>query len=325
MPQIKDLQPGTIITDQPFAVTNVTQKNTKTGSPYLQVTLNDQTGQIEAKVWDNALNNVDLKAGSVALITGRVGEYQGKIDLTISNASLHQDQSFTDHLSQIPTMIFDIETVGQPFDKLGEWDQHYLLDNLEKNAEEEEAKTKLGLYSLYGFIQSIGFTRIGETQSGKKGTVLALTNQQLIPENKDFTYETFSSEKELIEKFWDLTKDYQRFVTYNGRGFDWPFLIIRSGINRLKIPLEIDDYNKTKFVDLADKLKQGGRQFKLEALCRAFGITNPKQPGVSGLYVSQLYNEGKHQAIADYVARDAVSTHELYQIWRTYLSGHLNF
>lgn len=95
----------------------------------------------------------------------------------------------------------------------------------------------------------------------------------------------------MLTKFWGLTQEYQRFVTYNGRGFDWPFLIIRSGINRVKVPMEIDHYNKHKFIDLADHLRQGGRQFKLEAFCRAFGITNPKEKGVSGLLVSQLYYE----------------------------------
>jgi hypothetical protein len=323
MPSIKELQSGSYITDQPFAVTSLVQKTTKAGAPYLQLTLTDPSGQIDAKVWNDAMPNVDLKEGTVGIITGRVGEYQGKLDLTISKASTSSEDSFDQHLSAVPTMIFDIETVGERFEDLEDWDQDYFLHRIEGNTDEAEAKTKTGLYSLYGFVQAIGITSIGEGLP--KGIVLSLTDKQLKPENNDFTYHTFKTEKDLIQKFWDLTGDYQRFVTYNGRGFDFPFLVIRSGINRVKIPMEIDDYNKTKFVDLADRLRQGGRQFKLEAFCRAFGITNPKQPGVSGLYVSQLYREGKHQEIADYVSRDALSTHELYAIWREYLSGHLNF
>lgn len=318
MAQIKDFQPGSYITDHPCAVTFLVQKQGKNG-PYLEVTLCDSSGQIAGKVWSDSLSTVDLLEGQVFLLSGKVGEWNGNKDFTINKAIHAPDLELTDHLAKVPTMIFDIETVGQDFDGLGEWEQEYVLTNLEKNTDEEEAKTKLGLYALYGFIQSIGIT-----DHAGRGVVLALTDQELTPENKDFSYETFTEEKELIKRFWELTKDYDRFVTYNGRGFDWPFLVIRSGINHLKIPMEIDDYNKTKFVDLADKFKQG-RQFKLEALCRAFGITNPKQPGVSGLYVSKLYHEGNHQAIADYVARDAVSTHELYHLWHSYLTGHLNF
>jgi len=320
MTLIKDLKPGTYITDQPFAVTIITEKTTKTGSPYLQVSLNDQTGKLEAKVWNDAFNNVELEAGKVAIISGRVGEYQGKTDLTITKASPSNEAEFTDHLSSTPTLIFDIETVGKPFDELEEWDQDYFLNRIENNIEPEEAKTKTGLYSLYGFVQAIGAV----DQEGR-GFVLALSDQNLKPENKKFSYHTFKTEKELLEKFWELTQNYNRFVTYNGRGFDWPYLLIRSGINRVTIPMEIDDYNKTKFIDLADKFRQGGRQFKLEAFCRAFGVTNPKEKGVSGLHVSELYHQGDHQSIADYVARDVISTKELYDIWHKYLSGHLNF
>lgn len=317
---INTLKPGTYITDHPFAVTNVTQKTTKNNTPYLQVTLSDPTGQLEAKVWNDAFDDVTLEAGKIALVTGRVGEYQGKIDLTIQKASIDSSLNFTDHLSTIPTMIFDIETVGKPFDELEAWDQDYFLNHIEGQTDEEEAKTKTGLYSLYGFVQAIGLIN----QEGR-GEVLALTDQKLKNSNPDFTYSTFTNEKDLLTKFWGLTQEYQRFVTYNGRGFDWPFLIIRSGINRVKVPMEIDHYNKHKFIDLADHLRQGGRQFKLEAFCRAFGITNPKEKGVSGLLVSQLYYEKNHQAIADYVSRDVISTKELYDIWHQYLSGHLNF
>ena len=35
-------------------------------------------------------------------------------------------------------------------------------------------------------------------------------------------------EKEMLENFWAGAKEYDEFVTYNGRGFDAPFLALRS-------------------------------------------------------------------------------------------------
>ena len=125
-----------------------------------------------------------------------------------------------------------------------------------------------------------------------------------------------------MEKFWELASKVQRFVTFNGNNFDIPYLIIRSGINRVKIPFEIKKYSQN-FIDLEDRLKQNGKPFKLEMLCRVFGIDDPKDKGVTGAEVSNLFYQKKFQQIADYVTRDAVATAELYQIWREYLSGEI--
>ena len=58
-------------------------------------------------------------------------------------------------------------------------------------------------------------------------------------------------------------------------------------------------------------------------LCKAFGIENPKGEGVHGDDVSRLYDEGEFNKIADYVARDATATTELYLIWKNYMSGQI--
>ncbi|MDD4938474.1 MAG: ribonuclease H-like domain-containing protein, partial [Candidatus Shapirobacteria bacterium] len=112
------------------------------------------------------------------------------------------------------------------------------------------------------------------------------------------------------------------FVTYNGDNFDFPYLVIRSGINRIKVPMEIKRWSSDKFLDLQTKIRQS-HAFKLEMLCKAFGITNPKQDGVDGSEVSNLFYAHEFNKIADYVARDAVATSELYLIWKGFMSGEL--
>ncbi len=53
----------------------------------------------------------------------------------------------------------------------------------------------------------------------------------------------------------------------------------------------------------------------------AFGIENPKEAGVHGKDVNELFDKQEYNKIADYVARDAYSTSILYNIWREYMSG----
>jgi 3'-5' exoribonuclease len=58
---------------------------TKKGDPFLSVTLSDRTGDIEAKVWDNAVQLSSLfKEGDILEIQGQTGSYKGQIQMTLS-------------------------------------------------------------------------------------------------------------------------------------------------------------------------------------------------------------------------------------------------
>jgi predicted PolB exonuclease-like 3'-5' exonuclease len=124
-----------------------------------------------------------------------------------------------------------------------------------------------------------------------------------------------------LTEFWKIATEYELFVTYNGDNFDFPYLMIRSGINRVKMPFEVKKWGSDKFIDLQLKIKQS-HAFKLEMLCKAFGIENPKEAGVHGNDVNELFDNKDFQKIADYVARDAYSTSQLYMIWKEYMSGN---
>ena len=71
------------------------------------------------------------------------------------------------------------------------------------------------------------------------------------------------------------------------------------------------------------KLRVNNRPFRLEQLCKAFGISNPKEDGVSGMEVANLYRAGKIGEILKYVSRDVLATAELYTLWKTYLAGKI--
>lgn len=306
------------VRERHFLVTKAEKKPTRSGSEYYQLELADKDGKIEAKVWDNVLPICKFEIGKVIEVNGKTQEYMGKISLIIDSCQIVTSEDAINYSPTIPTMVFDIETIGKKFEDLDESEQDYLLNNLEKNEEDKEkAKNKTGLYSIFGMVCAIGFY----DPSVNKGTVLVIADKELTPQKENYTYEIFKDEKEMLERFWKSTSSFEQFVTYNGDNFDFPYLAIRSGINRVKVPFEIKKWSD-RFIDLQNKIRQS-HAFKLEFLCKAFGIENPKEEGVHGNDVNDLYYEGDYQKIADYVARDAYSTTQLYLIWKEFMSGEV--
>ena len=139
-------------------------------------------------------------------------------------------------------------------------------------------------------------------------------------------------EVELLTAFWDVARRYDAIITFNGRGFDVPFLYLRSAL--LNVPITRKDwlgyrYQTEPHCDLAEQFtfygvsgKDGAaRRFNLDFYCKAFGIPSPKAHGVTGADVNHLLAEGRYREIAEYCLRDVVATSELYRVWRERLSG----
>jgi 3'-5' exonuclease len=314
------LGPNELIRDRHFLVNNKEVRQTKNGDDFYILELSNKDGKIEAKIWNNNISQCNFEVGKVIELNGKTQEYNGKISIIMDSCQIVTSEETSEYSPSIPTLVFDIETAGKKFEELDEVEQDYLLNNLEKNEDDKEkAKGKTGLYSIFGSVCAIG----GYDVNNKKGIVLSLSTKEIKPEKEDFVYKIFSSEKELLEEFWKISFKYEQFVTYNGDNFDFPYLMIRSGINKVKMPFEIKRWGSDKFIDLANKIRQNNRSFKLEMLCKAFGIENPKEKGVHGDQVSKLFNKKEFNKIADYVARDAIATTDLYLIWKKYMSGQI--
>lgn len=300
-----------------FLVKDIVSRRDKNNNEYFILTLSNKSGVIEGKIWNSVVAFAEYRLGKVIAVDGIVEEWRGVNSLTIESSRITQDDPELMQ-PQIKTMVFDIECYGKKFEELDEIEQKYLLENLEKGEEDKEvAKSKTGLYSIFGKICAIGIY-CPETNSG---LVLAISDKKLLQEKENFIYKNFATEMELLTEFWKEVKNYSKYVTYNGDGFDWPYLYIRSGICRVKTSMELKKFDTEKFLDLQNVLKQG-RAFRLEILCKAFGIDNPKEEGVSGLHVQELFYKGNYQTIADYVARDAYSTSLLYSIYKDYMKGN---
>jgi hypothetical protein len=310
-----------LIRDRHFLVLSKETKLTRSGDAYYVLELSDPNGKIEAKIWNNNIQFCDFEVGKVIEVNGKSQEYNGKTGIIIESCHPVESEEAKDFSPRVPTMVFDIETVGKKFEELDEKEQDYLLNNLLKSEEDKEAaKSKTALYSIFGFVVAIGIYN----PDFKKGMVLLLNPEmkETKPESDEYVYESFADEKGLLERFWQITEKYEKFVTYNGDSFDFPYLIIRSGINRVKVPMMMKKWSDD-VIDLQNKIRQGGQHgaFKLEMLCKAFGIENPKEAGVSGGDVTLLFYKKEYNTIADYVSRDAFSTSKLYLIWKEFMSG----
>ncbi|MDP2695984.1 MAG: ribonuclease H-like domain-containing protein [bacterium] len=231
-------------------------------------------------------------------------------------------------MSNSQKLVFDIETIGREFKDLDKTSQEYIQINAEKYGRDfEEEKERLGFSPLTGEVVAIGMLN----PNSNKGAIYLRGDKPLAEAGLDenIILET-GTEKEVLEKFWQAIKNYNTFISFNGRGFDVPFLMVRSAIlgvvptknlmsNRYLSSQKYDALH----IDLLDQLTFYGavpRKFNMHFWTKAFGIKSPKEDGVTGDDVGRLFKEGKTMEIAQYNLGDLKATQELYEKWEKYIN-----
>lgn len=224
-------------------------------------------------------------------------------------------------------LIFDIETVGYEFDSLDESQREYLLRYAEKEKDEDlrtekvdEAIRYLNLYPFTAKVCAIGML------NSETGNSLVLyegdENEEWKGEDKNVSYKSLPEEN-IISTFWDYAKKADSVITFNGRNFDIPFLMLRSAILKIKPTRNFlgNRYGNKSHIDLLEKFTFHGmtKKFNLDFYCRSFGIESPKSKGVTGMEVNELFRAGRIKDIAIYCGEDVAATYELYKIWKSYL------
>lgn len=233
-------------------------------------------------------------------------------------------------------LVFDIETSARPVTELDDAQREYLFrdatklpDAAAREARETEILQQLNLWPLTAQVVCIAMLN-ADTE---RGQVLFLAEDfEPEPESGPVQYVACPEEAELLAGFWAVAPRYEQVITFNGRGFDVPFLYLRSAL--LHVPITRKDWLGYRFqtephCDLADQFtfygvsgREGAaRRFNLDSYCRAFGVESPKSHGVTGLDVSRLLAEARFREIAEYCLRDVRATLLLYRIWRERLAG----
>src|SRR5260221_8740517 len=235
------------------------------------------------------------------------------------------------------TLVFDIETTAQPIENFDEAQQEYLFretekidDAIAKQAKREEITRFMSLWPFTSQVVCIAMLN-AETQRGQS-LFVAEDFDETPDDSAEVKFIPCADEAELLTQFWDVAKKYDSIVTFNGRGFDVPFIYLRSAL--LNVPITRKNWLGYRYAvephcDLAEQFTfysvsgryGAARRVKHDFYCKAFGIESPKSAGVTGMDVTTLMAEKKFREIAEYCLRDVRATVELYKIWKEKLAG----
>ena len=209
-------------------------------------------------------------------------------------------------------VVMDIETVPIAWDDLDEQERDYLLKYCKNPQEEERVRGEMGLFPLTGRVIVIGLLN--------PDTDRALVLAEGVPgegsgwaHDEGIEYWT-GNEIEMLERFWDVIRKYHQIITFNGRSFDGPYIMMRSMV--LGIPasrnLVPNRYRTDDHLDLLDILTHFGltRRYSLDFYMRRMGFESPKE-ALSGKDVAAAYSEGRIEDIARYCREDIIATARL--------------
>jgi len=233
-------------------------------------------------------------------------------------------------------VVVDIETVGR-FDCLSSSVQEYLIERelkrLESNGENGDAQANviesLPLNPAAGTIAAIGLWLINE----ERGLVLinneeaedAYPTGHAQPDAQTVVY--YGSEMQILKVFWAKLLEkagpggrYAAYpvVTFNGRHFDGPFLMLRSAVYGIKPTRNLVGYryNLNDNCDLLEVLTLMGvlswqHRYSLDFWCSQFGIESPKKD-MDGSQVGEVWRSGDFDRLVNYSLSDIKATAELY-------------
>ncbi len=229
------------------------------------------------------------------------------------------------------TLVFDIETIGETWSEFDDVTKQTLTSWVENTSKSDSEKQKilgdiqsgLGLSPLTGKIVSLALYDVER----HKGAVYYLSDTHRDEVVQNWSYKV-RDEADLLRDWWDGVKEYDTFVTFNGRSFDVPFLVHRSLIHSILPTKNLmagrypSQQKRSQHIDLQDAMTFYGAMYRrpsLHLVCRAYGIKSPKTE-ISGDHVAALFHEKKCRDIAEYNIRDVIATAALYERWRQYIN-----
>ncbi len=220
------------------------------------------------------------------------------------------------------TYVVDIETVGVPWNSLDEKTREYLQGRASSEAEKEAVTHRLGLSPGTGRVIVIGMRNI----TADKGGMFVEGKPRGWIDAGPAGFKRFDGdERDMLTEFWRmLGTNAGRVVTYNGRQFDGPFLMLRSAMLGVAPSMNLAGYRYSvaAHCDLQEVLSFHGATrpvYSLDYWCRRFGITSPKEEGLDGSRVQEYYESNRLEEIVDYCARDVIATAALYEKLETTL------
>ncbi len=224
-------------------------------------------------------------------------------------------------------IVFDIETCAYPFESLAENQREYLLRYADKEPDPEKRQMMIDdavrYTSLYPYTSKCIVIGFYDVEKEKSYVYYESEKQEEWKSENENVFYKGLSEKEMLESFWRIAKRVDQFITFNGRNFDVPFLMMRSTMLKVKVTKNLMGYRYgDEHIDLLEQFTFYGstRKFNLDFYCQSFGIESPKSKDISGMEVKNLYEAGRIKDIAVYCSKDIYATYQLYRIWYQFLA-----
>ena len=228
-------------------------------------------------------------------------------------------------------LVFDLEVAAHDFETHFDQDmKDYLLQYAKDDEMKERMIRDLVFNSFTSELVAISMWDLND----EKGCVLVNCEKEpvLQPAREAMTF-VQGTEKEIVEQFWKIiaAKNYNLFITFNGREFDCPYIMLKSFELNVKPTFNLMQGSDFTFRDYhIDLLKEftfnrhsptgARRKYSLDFYCKRLGVKAPKGEGVSGEMITELYKNREYKKIADYAAEDAIAEGELFKIWNQYLN-----
>ncbi len=224
-------------------------------------------------------------------------------------------------------IVFDIETCAYPFESLEESQKEYLLRYADKEPDPEKRQMMIDdavrYTSLYPYTSKCIVIGIYDIEKQKSFVYYENDKDQEWESKDGKVHYKGLPEKEMLESFWRVAKRVDQFITFNGRNFDVPFIMMRSAMLGVKVSRNLMGYRYgDEHIDVLELFTFYGatRKFNLDFYCQSFGIESPKSKDISGMEVKNLYEAGRIKDIAVYCSKDIYATYRLFKIWDEYLN-----
>ncbi len=215
-----------------------------------------------------------------------------------------------------PVHAFDIEVAGLAWEEVDEATRHYLMERARKTGDDPEAvQHRLALIRGLGRVVAIGMWNLERDTGGvlAHGSGCKWEAFDEIPGAKIW----HGNEREMLAEFWSLASKWGTVVTYRGRGYDVPVLLVRSAMlgvlpsrnmlgNRFSIREHCD------LQELLDFFGATRETYTLDFWCRRFGVESPKGK-MDGSQVGDKARAGRYDEIAAYCLRDTRATADLFR------------
>lgn len=212
-------------------------------------------------------------------------------------------------------LVFDAECVGEDPEKLDAEVREYLV----KGKKGEEALNELALSPFTGEVVSIACWDT-EYEAGVVFLAKPLPKTDF-PAVDRITFVGCANEKEVLQRFWKVSREQEDWVSFNGRTFDVPYMAARSAVHGLEVDTRLvrsNRYSGTHY-DLRDIIECQGAyrgHFNFWLLCRLLGVQNPKGR-MSGADVPKAWTEGRFLDVALYNLDDTLSLRDCAEKMKT--------